>query len=161
MTDDKPTESTARVPLPGSSRNALPGATNATPVDATETIHATVVLRRKAELPSELVTGQQTLPPAELAQRYGASAEDVALVRKVVTDAGATVDSVDEASRRVVLSGTADTLSALFGTSLVQVVTPDLARGVPVSHRHREGELSVPVALQGVVVAVLGLDDRP
>ncbi|HEY3717627.1 MAG TPA: S53 family peptidase, partial [Jatrophihabitantaceae bacterium] len=33
--------------------------------------------------------------------------------------------------------------------------------GRSVSHRHRTGALSVPASLAGVVVAVLGLDDRP
>jgi len=77
-----------------------------------------------------------------------------------VTAAGANVDGVDLASRRVRVSGSAATLQGLFATSLYRArVTdgPDAGREI----RHRSGGLSVPTALDGVVTAVLGLDDRP
>jgi kumamolisin len=159
MTSDE--DLTARVPVPGSARTALPGSAGASPVDPAEQITVTVVLRRRAELPEALVSGQQTISPAELAAKYGASPDDVALVRTAATDAGVTVESIDDGSRRVVLSGPAPVLAAMFGTTLVQVSTPDPTTGRPVSHRHRQGGLSVPADLGDVVVAVLGLDDRP
>ncbi len=161
MTNDKSPENASRVPLPGSARRPLVGAADAAAVDPNERVTVTVVLRRKAELPTSLVTGTSTITPEELATTYGASAEDVALVRRAVAEAGAEVESVDEGSRRVVVTGTAAALSGLFGTSLVRVETHDPATGDTKSHRHRQGELSVPAALDGVVVAVLGLDDRP
>jgi kumamolisin len=151
----------ARVPVPGSQRTALPGAADAAPVDPTEQITVTVVLRRKAELPASLVSGQETIGKDELARRYGASEADVALVRQAAGEAGVAVESVDIGSRRVVLAGSAAALAGMFGTTLVRVETPDPTTGRPVSHRHRQGELSVPAALGDVVLAVLGLDDRP
>jgi len=48
----------------------------------------------------------------------------------------------------------------VFGTSLEAVTSQD-STGDEVSHRHRVGGLSVPAPLDGVVTAVLGLDDRP
>ena len=155
------TEPEPRVVLPGSARSALPAAADATVVDAAEQITVTVLLRRKAELPEALVAGQDTITPAELAERYGASNADADLVAEAARAAGVSVDSVDLGSRRVHLSGSATTLASMFGTSLVQVESPDPTTGRPVLHRHRQGELSVPAALGGVVVAVLGLDDRP
>ena len=61
----------------------------------------------------------------------------------------------------MLLSGPAPTLAALFGTTLEQVQSADPTTGRTVTHRHRTGSLSVPGALADVVVAVLGLDDRP
>lgn len=160
--EDSETAGAARVPLPGSDRRPAPGVTAAaTPLAADEQITVTVVLRRKAELPPELVRGSAAVTPAELAERYGASADDVALVRRAATDAGVQVSSVDLGSRRVVLAGPAQVLASLFGTSLEQGESPDPTSGRPVAHRHRTGGLSVPAPLAGVVVAVLGLDDRP
>jgi kumamolisin len=51
-------------------------------------------------------------------------------------------------------------MSAAFGTSLTLVTSDHLGTGA-VRHRYRSGGLSVPAALEGIVVAVLGLDDRP
>jgi kumamolisin len=44
---------------------------------------------------------------------------------------------------------------------LQQVSSPDPKTGESVMHRYREGPLFVPAALDGVVLAVLGLDTRP
>jgi kumamolisin len=51
-------------------------------------------------------------------------------------------------------------MSSIFGTSLDELTSrsPD---GTAITHRHRTGGLHVPAALDGVIVAVLGLDDRP
>jgi kumamolisin len=152
---------TPGVPLPGSRRDPLPGVGQATRVDDSEPISVTLVLRRRAELPAALATGQETVSPAELAASYGASPADVDLVRQAAAAAGVEVAAVDPGSRRVVLSGPAATLAAMFGTSLVRAETPDPATGRPVPHRHRSGELTVPASLDGVVIAVLGLDNRP
>jgi kumamolisin len=152
----------ARVPVPGSERKPAPGVVPASqPAPSDEQISVTVVLRRKAELPAELVTGSASITPAELAERYGAAEDDVSLVRQAAADVGVEVESVDVGARRVVLAGAAGTLASMFGTSLEQGESPDPTTGRPVPHRHRTGGLSVPASLAGVVVAVLGLDDRP
>ena len=73
---------------------------------------------------------------------------------------GASVTDADPATRRLRVSGTAGNLARIFGTRL-QHVTSVAPNRDTVTHRQRTGPLSVPAALDGVVTAVLGLDDRP
>ncbi len=149
------------VPLPGSQRAELPSAVPmGTPLDQQATITVTLILRRRAEVPGDLVMGPQTITTGELAERYGATPSDVALVRSTLEGLGLTVTEVHVGSRRVKVSGTVAALSAAFGTTLTQVTSDHLGSG-PANHRYRSGSLSIPSALDGVVVAVLGLDDRP
>ena len=49
------------MPLAGSERNALARVQDLGPVSGTERIEVTVVLRRQAELPADLVEGPQTI----------------------------------------------------------------------------------------------------
>jgi kumamolisin len=149
------------VPLPGSERAELPSAVPAgTPLDPRATITVTLVLRRRAAVPDALVTGPQTITTGELTERYGAAPADVALVRSTLEGLDLTVAAVHLGSRRLKVSGTIAALSAAFGTTLTQVTSDHLGAG-PVTHRYRSGSLYLPAALGGVVVAVLGLDDRP
>jgi kumamolisin len=150
-----------RLPLPGSARGPAPSTRSAGSIDPTERVELTVVLRRRAEVPQALIESRETLTPEELGARYGADPADVERVRSVLTGAGLRVDSVDAPSRRVEVSGTAVVVSSVFGTTLTRVTSPDPVSGRPVEHRHRTGELTVPAELDGVVVAVLGIDDRP
>jgi kumamolisin len=138
-----------RVPIPGSERDPLPYAEVVAPADPDEPIEVTVVLRRRAPLPGGRLTR------SELA-RYGADPDDVAAVRDAVEAAGARVVAVDEPSRRVRVAGPAGALTALLGSRLERVRLP---AGQVV--RQRTGPLTVPAGLAEVVVAVLGLDDRP
>jgi kumamolisin len=147
------------VPLPHSQRAAIPGATPAA-LDQQETITVTLVLRRRAAMPAELVTGPQTITADELAAQYGAAPEDVELARATLASLGLTVTAVHAGSRRLMVSGTVAAMSAAFGTTLTAVTSDHLGTG-ETTHRYREGGLSVPAALSGVVLAVLGLDNRP
>jgi kumamolisin len=153
-------DSAALVLLPGSERAAVPDAVPTGTVDPAERIELTLVLRRRADLPAEFVTGPATLTTAELAAGYGAADSDVDLVRSVLAEHGVAVVSVHPGARSLVVAGSAEALCAVFGATLrrVRSAVPD---GTPRDHRHREGRLSVPAELDGVVTAVLGLDDRP
>jgi kumamolisin len=51
-------------------------------------------------------------------------------------------------------------LASAFGTEL-SVVTSTAPGGGEVRHRYRTGDLQIPAELDGIVVAVLGLDGRP
>src|SRR5665647_8233 len=145
--------------LPGSARAPALGAKQAgTPLSADARVEATLVLRRRAELDD--ATLGSFLSRHELAVAHGADPADVALVVSTLTELGVEVLSTDAASRRVRVAGTAALLGRVFGTSLEGVTSRDAA-GDEVSHRHRVGGLSVPAQLDGVVTAVLGLDDRP
>jgi kumamolisin len=125
------------VQLTGSERAPLPGAAEVGPADESEHVELTLVLRRHT------------------AGALGASPEDVELARSVLTGLGLTVTSVHPASRRVKVSGTLGQLTGAFGTSV------RLVRSAGVPHRYREGPLYLPQSLSGVIIAVLGLDNRP
>ncbi len=146
------------VPLPGSEREGVPGVRAHGAVDPGTTIEATVVLRRRAELPDDALSGR--LSREELAAAYGARQEDVDLVVATLTRLGLTVLSASAAERRVRVSGPASTMARVFGADLTRVA-PEGAEEQAPTFRHRTGGLSIPAALDGVVTAVLGLDDRP
>jgi kumamolisin len=131
-----------RIAVPGSARPAAPEATDQHPLDPDAVVDLTVVLRRRAD-------GEP-----------GADPDDLDTTRTVLEQAGLEIVSADAASRRIRVRGSVATASAAFGTELQQVTSraPD---GTTATHRHRTGELTVPAALGGRVLAVLGLDDRP
>ena len=151
----------ARRPVPGSAREPVARALADRPVDPGELIEVTVVLRRRAPVPTGLVEGPDTIGNPHLGASYGADGRDIDVVRTVLGDGGLSIDAVDEPSRRMQVSGPASAVAAVFGVTLTRMSSPDPTTGRLVEHRHRIGELSVPAELDGVVVAVLGTDDRP
>ena len=155
-----PDESHPLVQLPGSERGPLPAATPAGPLNTSERAELTLVLRRRADIPADIVEGPTVLTTGELADRYGADPADVDLVRQTLTGLGLEVTEVHPATRRVKVAGTLGELASAFGATLQQVSSPGLG-GQVVTHRYREGPLYVPAALDGIVLAVLGLDTRP
>jgi kumamolisin len=156
-----PDESGSLVQLAGSDRASLPDVTDTAPLDAGERAEITVVLRRRAELPAEIVEGPTVLSHAELGAGYGADPADVDLVSQELTSRGLEVTAVHPTTRRVKVAGSLGDLSRAFGTTLRQVSSPDPSGRGRVTHRYREGPLYVPAALADVVTAVLGLDTRP
>src|SRR5690242_7211130 len=149
------------VELPGSARTRLEAATPAGQLDTSERAELTLVLRRRAEIPAEIVEGPTVLTHDELRDQYGADPADVDLVRQTLGALGLEVTEVHASTRRVKVAGTIGALSSAFGVTLQQVSSPDPKTGESVMHRYREGPLFVPTALDGVVLAVLGLDTRP
>jgi kumamolisin len=149
------------VPLPGSEREPLAGVQDIGPVDENERIEVTLVTRRRAGLPTELVIGPETISPDELANNYGTDPADIDRVREILTGYGLEVTSTHPGSRRIKVAGTAAQFSRAFGTTLRRVSSPDLIGTGRVEHRYREGRLMVPAGLENIVLAVLGLDDRP
>lgn len=143
------------VHLPGSEREGVPGLrAAAAPLPADGVVEATVVLRRRAPLPPGT-----RLDAARLAEEHGADPEELALVVRTFQEIGFTVIGRSVASRRVRIRGTVAQAQRAFGTRLTAAVSPSPAGEVP--HRARTGGLSIPARLDGVVIAVLGLDDRP
>ncbi len=120
-------------------------------LDPATVITATVVLRRRAELPAELVFGPATIGRQDFADRYGADPADWQRVHTVLGGLGLEIAAEDLASRRLTVRGDLAAMNRAFGVSLV-------GDG---HHRRRVGALEVPAELDGVVLAVLGLDDRP
>ena len=150
------------VPLAGSVRLPLSGAQPAGPVDPAGRIELTLVTRRAAPLPRDADGVPIRLSRAELQQRYGSDPADHELVARVLStlEPGVEVTARDPGTRRVTIAGPASALASVFGTQLTLVSSPG-PDGEPVTHRYRSGSLHIPAELDGVVVAVLGLDSRP
>jgi len=148
------------VPLSGSERGPLATATPAGQLDTSERAELTLVLRRRAPIPAGIVEGPTVLTSDELASRYGADPADVELASRTLTGLGLAVTAVHAGSRRIKVAGTVGELSRAFGVTLRQVTSTGPG-GQVVTHRYREGPVFVPAALEGVVLAVLGLDTRP
>jgi len=148
--------------LSGSNRAAVAAwAENSSPVPGDTEVEVTLVLRRRAELPP---AGPDPIaapiPTADFADRHGADPADLRLVTEGAARLGAQVVEVVPGARIVRLRGRADALTRMFGTALRQVSRTGPGGG-ELTHRYRDGELSVPAEWDGVVTAVLGLDDRP
>ncbi len=146
--------------LPGSERGALPGAEPTGTVDASEHIEVTLVTRRRAELRRDASGAPVRLSRAELEQRHGTDPADLDLVASTLARFGLEVTSRDPGSRRATGAGPASAMTAAFGAELSLVSSP-APGGRQVTHRYREGALRIPAELDGIVVAVLGLDNRP
>jgi kumamolisin len=149
------------VPLPGSERGALPGAEPAGPIDESERIEVTLVTRRREELRLDASGGPARITREELRRRHGADPADLDLVVETLSGLGLELTGQDAGSRRVFVAGTVSALAGAFGTELTLVTSPALNGSGRVTHRYRDGSLQVPAALDGVVVALLGLDNRP
>ncbi|MGT2425042.1 S53 family peptidase [Amnibacterium kyonggiense] len=157
MTDSSGSDPQTWSLLPGSERRPAPGARAAArDLGGDERVEATLVLRRPAEPDAE----GDVMTPAAFAERYAASEQDVDAVRSALGPLGVEVLSVHRPSRRVRVGGTVAAMQRAFGTSL-RAVTSAAPDGGRIEHRERTGPLQVPAPLDGVVTAVLGLDDRP
>ena len=148
--------------LPGSERTALPTAEVAGPIDPSERVEVTLITRRRDKLPPDLVSGTSVITRDELSARYGADPADLDLIREVLARYGIQVMDVDLGGRRITVVGTIAGLEETFGASLHLVATPHPtgSQGM-IQHRYREGALRLPAELDGIVLAVLGLDNRP
>jgi kumamolisin len=91
----------------------------------------------------------------DYAARYGARPEDLAVVEEFARENGLEVVARDPARRQVILSGSAAAMSRAFQVELHRYESTDAV------YRGRTGPVRVPAELEGVVEAVLGLDDRP
>src|SRR5690242_17495102 len=149
------------VPLPGCERQPVAGAQPGRDLDESTHIEVTLITRRREGLPAALVTGPETVSRDELAARHGTDPSDLTLIRDVLGRFGLTVTGTDAGARRVTVAGPASALSQAFGATLRQVSAPHPTANGHVQHRYRVGGLHVPAELDGVVLAVLGLDDRP
>ena len=150
------------VPLPGSERGSLPGSQQLGALDEAQQIDVTLVIRRRAALSRDLVEGPATLTREQFAEQHGTDPADLDLITTVLAGHGLRVTSADAGARRVMVTGTIAALSATFGATLRLARTPDPVTGQNmVEHRYREGGLQIPAELNGIVLAVLGLDDRP
>jgi kumamolisin len=148
------TASSGRASVPGSERTPLPDSTRVGPVDPGDDVNVTVLLRRRggAELPSS--PGAPQLSRAEFEAAYGADPADASRVESFGREYGLRTSAIDMAARTVSLAGPAAAMSAAFGVELSYYDHPGGR------YRGREGPVTVPAELAGVVVGVFGLDTR-
>ncbi len=148
-----------RVVLSGSERLPIPGGEpvsgeNAVP-SPDKQISVTVVVQRKAQIPTEVVHAG-TLDPEQLAADHGASATDLMAVQRFAERYNLSYREEHSALKRtVVLSGSIASMEAAFGTTLRHVSLDGTV------YRERTGPLTLPEDVAPVIDDVLGLDDRP
>jgi kumamolisin len=153
----------ARIPLPGSERQPLPGAQPIGKADPAETLQVSILLRRRnaaalAARVRELSRGDLAEPPlshAAFQRAFSADPADLAALRRFAAEHGLSVVEEDAARRTVILSGTVAQCNAAFGVELQQYRHP------AGEYRGRTGPLHLPDTLGSAVEAVLGLDNRP
>lgn len=149
------------VELPGSARPALPDVVLVGLVDPSEWVEVTIVSRRRSDLPIDPSGVPYRLPRSDLEQRYGADLEDMAVVARAMSEFGLNVAFQDVGSRRTIVGGTVAALAAAFGAELTMAMSAGPIGNSHTVHRYREGPLQIPAGLDGIVEAVLGLDNRP
>jgi kumamolisin len=151
------------VALKGSERVPVQGARVLGPADPTERLEVSLIVRRRARQvlhsrAARLAAGDRSLgvlSREEFAIEHGADASDLTAIRQFASAQGLVVAHEHAGRRTVVLAGTVRHFSAAFAVQLYNVV----ASGG--SYRGRIGAIHLPGDLDGIVEAVLGLDDRP
>jgi kumamolisin len=138
--------------LPGTRRPVPVGARRVRDIDPNAHIEVTVTLKAPPlPLPGE--TG--TLTPAELARQYGAPLDDIRKVEQTLRSYGLHIEGVGPTRRTLRVSGTASAMEAAFkaGVAIYQSAAQGEFRG-------REGSVSIPAEIAGLVESVVGLDQR-
>jgi kumamolisin len=149
--------------LAGSVRQAYRDARSTGKARPDERLEVTVLVRRQqadelAARVRKIAAGDRSQPHmthAAFEAAYGASAADIAAVEKFAHTHGLAAVEQHAGRRSIVLSGTVAQFNAAFGVDLQHF---DYDGG---SYRGRTGPVHLPAELQGVVEAVLGLDNRP
>jgi len=151
-------------PISGSERVPLRNAREIGTPDPNEVVQVTVVLRSKGsdahaasikEMSAQPLKERRYLSREELAAINAPAPDDVAKVKKFAEELGLTVVKESPESSSISLSGTVAALSKAFGTKLSMYDSP---RG---KYRGRVGPVQVPADLDGIIVGVFGLDNRP
>jgi len=92
---------------------------------------------------------------ADFARQHGAASSDLAAVKAFAAKQALQVVAEEAARRTLRLAGTVAQFEAAFG---VQLLRYSHANG---AYRGRTGSIHLPAELDGIVMAVLGLDNRP
>ncbi|HWE38520.1 MAG TPA: protease pro-enzyme activation domain-containing protein, partial [Isosphaeraceae bacterium] len=143
------------VGLPGSEKAPAPGASVGEPTPADETFQVSIRVRRRTPLPPGPPKPGRHMSHAEYAAKHGADPADVKVVEGFAKHFGLTVASVLPAERTVILEGTTAAFSKAFRVELRTHRLRD-----ETWYRGRQGTISIPDELKGIVVGVFGLDNR-
>jgi kumamolisin len=147
----------SRTVLSGSEKRPVAEPAGKRPARAAEQLTVSVIVRRKNPLAAAHVSGKQRLTRARFNANHAADPAAVALVKRFAKEFGLKVQpGMPAPGRRTVkLSGSVANMQRAFGVSLSHSTIDG------VSYRVRDGSIYLPAELQGYVVAVLGLDNRP
>lgn len=153
----------AKVTLKGSERTAMPGAQVLAPSDPKERLEVSVSIRRGARTAlqtrvGKLAAGNRSagfMSREQFAKEHGADPSDLGMVRKFAAKHGLVVAQEYAARRTVILSGTVEQFGDAFSVQLQQCA----ASGK--TYRGRTGAIQIPQELDGIIEAVMGLDNRP
>jgi kumamolisin len=156
-------QSSDRMTLSGSERRLDPTHPRVDDVDGGQEIEVSVYLHGRTSLdwvdeeaarwPGE----RRMLSREQWGREHGAHEDDLAAVARFAADHGLEVVMLDAGRRAMRLRGTVDAMMEAFQADVRGVFEhPSGAR-----YRGRQGALTVPAELDGIVAAVLGIDDRP
>jgi kumamolisin len=154
-----------RVALSNSARKLPKGSKLVGKADPEQQIEISVRIRARSAAPldddaimaeaEKPASQRQYLSRAEFAVEQGADPADVARIDDFAHRHGLNVKSVHLDSRTVKLTGSVKALSAAFGVKLNKVKYDGE------TYRMRKGNVQIPQELEGIIVGVHGLDNRP
>jgi kumamolisin len=147
----------SRTVLSGSEKQPVAQTSDERPAAAAERLTVSVIVRRKMPLSATHVVGKQRLTRSQFNADHGADPAAVQLVKRFAKEFDLTVEpGMPAPGRRTIkLTGTVANMQRAFGVSLQHKMMDGE------TYRVREGSIHLPSELQGYVVAVLGLDNRP
>ena len=123
---------------------------------ATGKLTVSVIVRRKNPInPKRL--GKDRVTRADYKRKYAADSADLKQIRAFAKEFGLTVerDTPKPERRTVLLTGSVAAMQKAFGVELGHATVDGT------TYRVREGGIHIPASLSKIVVAVLGLDNRP
>jgi kumamolisin len=147
-----------RVPLEASRSRIAAGERAAGVPDPSAPMEASILVRRRphsGELDAILSGEAPPLSREEAAATLGADPADLERVISFSQSHGLTVVESNAARRTVRVSGAVSQMESAFGIALQSCETGGRL------YTCYDGVLSIPASLEGIVVAVLGLDQRP
>jgi kumamolisin len=127
--------------------------------DPNQQVTATIMLRRRAtgsRLAEELLAGTARRVSRENASDLAADPQDLAAVRAFLEANSFKIVSQDAAVRTIQFEGTLQQINHAFG---VQMAWFESARGE--RFLSYQGSILIPESLREIVIALLGLDQRP
>jgi subtilase family serine protease len=134
--------------------SALTASTTTSKADPNQTLAATVVVRRPPS--GALPANAASLPREQVEQALSAAPEDLAAVRNFASAHNLKVTKENPPARTLHVEGTVEQLDKAFGVDICWCHHDD-----GLQYLGYEGQIMLPPELQGIVEAVLGLDQRP
>lgn len=144
----------SHVILHGSNRRHPENSVSVGQPDPNEDIQITLYLRRRSGSAIHENPGQR-FTRAEFVEQHGANPADILAVETFASEHHLSVAAIHPEARSVSLRGKLSDVASAFGADL------RMSKIGERTLRTRENHLQVPGALHGVVVAVLGFDERP